>query len=87
MAAEKIGVLGAGLMGAEIALVYALAGHEVLLGDTSEAILAAASQRLDGILVKGIGRGFYRAEERPVALSRIVGTTELADFADRDLVI
>ena len=42
MANEKIGVVGAGLMGAEIALVYALAGHHVLLSDTGEANLAAA---------------------------------------------
>ena len=42
MSSEKIGVVGAGLMGAEIALVYALAGHDVLLSDTSEDTLAAA---------------------------------------------
>ena len=36
MAGEKIGVVGAGLMGAEIALNFALAGHEVRLNDRSE---------------------------------------------------
>jgi 3-hydroxybutyryl-CoA dehydrogenase len=41
MAKEKIGVVGAGLMGAEIALVYALAGHDVLLSDTGEDKLRA----------------------------------------------
>ncbi len=39
---EKIGVVGAGLMGAEIALVHAMAGHAVLLNDHGDALLAAA---------------------------------------------
>ena len=39
---EKIGIVGAGLMGSEIALVFALAGHDVLLADRSEAEVSAA---------------------------------------------
>ena len=39
-ATEKIGVVGAGLMGREIALVFALAGHEVLLADRTEESLS-----------------------------------------------
>jgi 3-hydroxybutyryl-CoA dehydrogenase len=83
---ERIGVVGAGLMGAEIALVFALAGHDVRLADTTEEPLARALKRLDNILEKGIGRGFYKAEERPAALQRIRTTTDLVDFADRDFV-
>jgi 3-hydroxybutyryl-CoA dehydrogenase len=82
----KVGVVGAGLMGAEIALVYALAGHDVLLTDTSEKLLGAALKRLDGILEKGIGRGFYQAADRPAALARIRTTTELGAYRDRDMV-
>jgi 3-hydroxybutyryl-CoA dehydrogenase len=83
---EEIGVVGAGLMGAEIALVYALAGHEVLLSDTAEDHLAAALRRLDGILDKGIARGFYKEAEKPLTLARIATTTDLDRFADRDMV-
>ena len=43
---QKVGVVGAGLMGSEIALVFALAGKDVLLNDTSEELLAKASNRL-----------------------------------------
>jgi 3-hydroxybutyryl-CoA dehydrogenase len=86
MANEKIGVVGAGLMGAEIALVYALAGHDVLLSDTGEANLTAALTRLGGIAEKGITRGFYKADETAPALARIATTTDLARFADRDMV-
>jgi 3-hydroxybutyryl-CoA dehydrogenase len=60
MAAEKIGVVGAGLMGAEIALVFALAGHEVVLSDRSDDILAAALDRLARVLDRGIPRGFFK---------------------------
>src|ERR1700680_2891357 len=83
---EKIGVVGAGLMGAEIALVFALAGHDVLLSDRTEALLAAALERLGRGGDRGIGRGFYKEEEKPAALARIRTTIALDDFADRDFV-
>ena len=87
MARERIGVVGAGLMGAEIALVYALAGHSVRLCDTADAVLEGAMRRLDGILEKGIARGFYKPEEREPALARIAPGTALDDLADSDCVI
>ena len=87
MAKERIGVVGAGLMGAEIALVHALSGHPVRLCDTADALLTAALRRLDGIIEKGIARGFYKAEERAPALTRISAGTDLAALADSDLVI
>ena len=86
MAKEKIGVVGAGLMGAEIALVFALAGHDVLLSDRSEELLAAALTRLGSVLDRGIPRGFFKPEDKPLALSRIATTVALEPFADRDLV-
>jgi 3-hydroxybutyryl-CoA dehydrogenase len=86
MAQEKIGVVGAGLMGAEIALVFALAGHAVVLSDRSEELLTAAKSRLAGVLDRGIPRGFFKAEEKEPALARIRTTTALEDFADRDFV-
>ncbi|MBV9551187.1 MAG: 3-hydroxyacyl-CoA dehydrogenase family protein [Alphaproteobacteria bacterium] len=86
MAKEKIGVVGAGLMGAEIALVFALAGHEVLLSDTGEAQLSAALERLGRVLDRGIQRGTYKEDEKPLALSRIATTVALDLFADCDFV-
>ena len=74
---EKIGVVGAGLMGAEIALVFALAGHDVLLSDRTEAELKTALERLGRVLDRGIGRGFYKEDEKPAALARIRTTTAL----------
>ncbi len=83
---EKIGVVGAGLMGAEIALNFALAGHSVLLSDRSDELLASARQRLATILDRGIPRGFFKEEEKEPALARIETTTALDRFADRDFV-
>src|SRR5438067_6814671 len=85
-AIEKIGVVGAGLMGAEIALNFALAGHSVLLHDRTDELLAAARQRLATVLDRGIPRGFFREEEKEPALARIEGTTVLDRFADRDFI-
>jgi 3-hydroxybutyryl-CoA dehydrogenase len=83
---ERIGVVGAGLMGAEIALVYALGGHDVLLSDTAADTLAQALKRLGTILEKGVARGFYKDSEPGAALARLRTTTDLAAFADRDFV-
>lgn len=86
MAKEKVGVVGAGLMGAEIALVFALAGHEVVLADTSEAALSAALDRLGRVFDRGIPRGFFKDEDRPLALARITTTVSLDPFATCDFV-
>src|SRR3954453_659978 len=83
---EKVGVVGAGLMGAEIALVFALAGHDVLLSDRGETELKTALERLARVLDRGIGRGFYKEEEKPAALSRIRTMTALEKFAAPELV-
>lgn len=82
----KIGVVGAGLMGAEIALVFALAGHDVLLNDRDQSSLDKALARLRGVLEKGVGRGFYTADQVEPALARIRPALDLKAFADRELV-
>jgi 3-hydroxybutyryl-CoA dehydrogenase len=82
----KMGVVGAGLMGAEIALIYALAKYDVVLADRTDDQLNAAKTRLAGILEKGVGRGFYKAEDTAPALARIATTTDMTRFADCDMV-
>lgn len=84
---NKVGVVGAGLMGSEIALVFALAGKDVLLNDTSEEYLDRAKDNLSKILEKGVSRGFYKPEDVQSTLGRLRTTADLATYADRDLVI
>ncbi len=83
---NKIGVVGAGLMGAEIALVFSLAGAEVVLADRSEEALSSAMRRLQALLTKGVARGFYQPEVPEAALSRIRSSVDLSTFADCNLV-
>jgi 3-hydroxybutyryl-CoA dehydrogenase len=83
---EKVGVVGAGLMGREIALVFALGGHEVLLADRSQESLSEALGRLRSILEKGVERGFFPLEQKDQALARIKTTVDLNQFAACDFV-
>ena len=87
MSIEKLGVVGAGMMGSEIALVFAMAGKSVLLADTSEEGLKAAIKKLSEVLDSGIARGFWAEEDKPLALSKITTTTKLEDFQDREMVV
>lgn len=82
----KIGVVGAGLMGTEIAFVNALAGHEVLLSDRADEALGGARARLSTIYDKGVARSVYDAGKKDAVLSAVRTTTDLGDFADRDMV-
>ena len=86
MTSEVIGVVGAGLMGGEIALVYALAGHTVLLSDVSAERLEAARKRLADIVDKGTARGFVDAKAADGALDRLETTTDLGRFSACDAV-
>jgi 3-hydroxybutyryl-CoA dehydrogenase len=83
---ERIGVVGAGLMGSEIGLVFALAGHQVLISDQNESALTAAMTRLATITEKGTQRGFYTDRDAQQALARIAATTDMAQFSDCDFV-
>ncbi len=84
---ERIGVVGAGMMGSEIALVFALAGKDVRLFDIDRNKLDHAMGNLAAVLEKGVKRGYYQPEDKSSALARIQPTLQLMDFADRDFVI
>lgn len=87
MSVQKIGVVGAGMMGSEIALVMALAGKQVRLTDRDQASLDRAMKNLAGVLDKGIERGFYKPEDKARALGNIATTLDLGLYADREAVI
>jgi 3-hydroxyacyl-CoA dehydrogenase/enoyl-CoA hydratase/3-hydroxybutyryl-CoA epimerase len=84
---SKLGVLGAGMMGAGIAYVSAKVGIEVVLLDTSQENAEKGKAYSQGILDKAISRGRSTLEKREALLARIHPTTSYEDLAGCDLVI
>ncbi|MGW8375753.1 3-hydroxybutyryl-CoA dehydrogenase [Streptomyces sp. ODS28] len=84
---ERVGVVGAGQMGSGIAEVCARAGLEVMVAETNGEALELGRTRLVNSLDKAAERGKLTREESDAALNRLSFTTDLGDFADRDLVI
>ncbi|MFC4032167.1 3-hydroxybutyryl-CoA dehydrogenase [Streptomyces polygonati] len=84
---QRVGVVGAGQMGSGIAEVCAKAGLDVRVADTTGEALELGRGRLTGSLAKAAERGKITTEERDAALERLSFTTDLGEFADRDLVI
>jgi 3-hydroxybutyryl-CoA dehydrogenase len=84
---RRVGVIGAGQMGAGIAQVAALAGIEVRLMDLAAPALEAAVGRIDGLLERQVKKGALGASGKAAALDRIATSTAYEPFADCDLVI
>ncbi|MEV6975650.1 3-hydroxybutyryl-CoA dehydrogenase [Kitasatospora sp. NPDC093806] len=83
----RVGVIGCGLMGSGIAEVFARAGLHVLVSEASGEALEFGRARLTNSLDTAVKRGKLTIEQRDEALSRLAFTVDLADFADRDLVV
>ena len=87
MAIKKIGVLGAGTMGAGIAQVAAVGGFAVELVDVGEQPLSAGMERITKSLQRLVEKGVLPAEQRDQSLERLSVSTSLEAFAGTDLVI
>ena len=84
---ERVGVVGSGLMGAGIAEVSARSGLDVIVSEVSEQAAEAGRARITKSLDRAVGRGKLAEADRDAALGRLRFTTELAELADRQLVI
>ena len=84
---RKVGVLGAGMMGAGIAYVSACAGIEVVLKDITLAAAEKGKAHSAALLDKKVSRGQLTAEQRETTLVRIRPTQDDADLAGCDLII
>ena len=84
---SRVGVLGAGMMGAGIAYASAKAGIDVVLLDTSIENAQRGKAYSQGILDKAVSRGKSTPARRDALLARISTTTEYVDLRGCDLVI
>ncbi len=83
----KLGILGAGMMGAGIAYVSARAGMQVVLLDTSIEAAEHGKAYSEGLLNKAIKRGYSSTEKAQALLNKIHPTTDYADLQGCELVI
>ncbi|WP_047461600.1 3-hydroxyacyl-CoA dehydrogenase NAD-binding domain-containing protein [Rhizobium rhizogenes] len=84
---KKVGVVGAGFMGASIAYVTAAAGIPVTLIDRDMEAAEKGKSVGEGLVKDAIGKGRLTQEDGAALLARITPSASYADLSDADLVI
>ena len=84
---RKVGILGAGMMGAGIAFCAAEVGMDVVLLDSSTHSAARGKSYSEGLWNKRVASKRMTEAERDAKLARIKPTTEFADLAGCDIVV
>ncbi|MGY1769733.1 3-hydroxyacyl-CoA dehydrogenase family protein [Blastococcus sp. SYSU D00813] len=84
---QAVGVVGSGTMATGIIEVVAKGGYDVLFHARSAEKVEAVTKALTRSLDKQVARGRLDEAARDEALSRVRGTTDLDEMADRDLVV
>ncbi|MGP0049618.1 MAG: 3-hydroxyacyl-CoA dehydrogenase family protein, partial [Solirubrobacteraceae bacterium] len=85
--ANRVGVLGCGLMGHGITQVAAQAGYEVVVRERHEALLARGIAMIDKQLARAVEKGRSSQEAADAVRARIEGTTDYRALADCDVVV
>jgi 3-hydroxybutyryl-CoA dehydrogenase len=84
---QRVGVVGAGQMGAGVAEVCARAHVDVLVYEPTRELAAAGRSRILHSLDRGVSSGKITEREREQAALRLRFTSDMGDFADRQLVV
>jgi 3-hydroxybutyryl-CoA dehydrogenase len=84
---RTVGVVGLGTMGAGIAQVSVQAGFATVGREVTDELAERGRATIEHYLGRGVEKGRLTEEERDAALGGLRLTTELADFAECDLVI
>ncbi len=84
---KQVGVIGAGMMGAGIALVSALAGIKVVLIDAKQEAADKGKSYTSDYMDKGISRKKGTPEKKEAVLGLINATTDYAALAGCDLIV
>jgi 3-hydroxyacyl-CoA dehydrogenase/enoyl-CoA hydratase/3-hydroxybutyryl-CoA epimerase len=86
-ALRRVGVIGAGFMGAGIGYVTAQAGIDVVLIDRDQETADRGKAHALQLITDQVNRGRASAADRDALLSRILATADYAALKDCDLVI
>ncbi len=84
---KKVGIMGAGMMGAGIAIVSAMAGIEVVLIDRDQAAADKGKAYVEGYLDKGIKRRKTTPEKKEAVMALITATADYEALKGADLII
>lgn len=84
---KRIGIVGAGMMGAEIALCCARTGMDVIMKEVSQELADKGKQTIDKILSKAVAKGKMDEAEKENILARVQPTDMYEGFDEVDLVI
>ncbi|PUB18713.1 3-hydroxyacyl-CoA dehydrogenase NAD-binding domain-containing protein [Yoonia sediminilitoris] len=84
---KQVGVIGAGMMGAGIALVSALAGIKVVLIDSTQEAADKGKSYTTTYMDKGISRKKATPEKKEAVLGLINATTDYDALKDCDLIV
>ncbi len=84
---KKLGVLGAGLMGAGVAYVSAQAGMDVVLLDVNKDNAEKGKGYSTRLLDKDLGKGRITEADKQAFLDRITPTDSYDDLADCDFIV
>lgn len=87
MGFNKIGVVGAGQMGAGIAQVIATSGFNTIIHDSNSVALNKGVEGIHARLNAAVQKGKLAADTASAASKRLVAAGSLAEFAECDLVI
>ena len=85
--AKKVGIIGAGMMGAGIAYVQAMAGIETVLIDQTIEAAEKGKAYTAGLLAKQVERGKMAKEKADAVLALITPATDYASLKGADLVV
>ena len=83
----RVGVVGAGQMGAGIAQVCAMSGLHVLLFDARAEAAGTARDGIGRTMDRQIAKGAMEQSARDDAMGRIAVATDIAEMGDRELVV
>jgi 3-hydroxybutyryl-CoA dehydrogenase len=85
---ERVAILGAGLMGHGIAQIFAVNGHDVVITDVSDEILAQAVEHVRTNLSFLVSKGIGKAEDIEPAVKRIKTNRSLKEaVSDAEFVL